>query len=576
MTAVSLKKPTSNAHPVRESALEKLRETLSSVTVSNISDDVEYFWAWALIAHKTQEHYPVEEDLVADFVRSHLEFIPDHIDSKLIENGFKHKPGVVSPTSLRRRTSSLSTLHRAAKLSENPFSRTDAVAPISKAISTFNKDRQTNARTKAYRTRDISIEPKSLQALIENCHPDPSKDIKSHYNRTQIRDLLAIYLSILLGTQDYPVLSVKVEDINLSNNPPKIRFGGKSYILPADVASIVNLWLKSGELSSGPLIQGIGRSGSLIPRFSAAALYRVIRLRIGQASLSDENIKYGSLGNGCIDKLPHERPINNLLDFASRKADSVLALKLPDPSAFSNPNPPLEDVDPSLVGASSQAPASNISESSESAQLIKLFEESNASLEKKVEDLEYQNLESIERIEELESELDSSRAEAEELSLEIDSIYRRYPTIGKQFKALSEIAPYIEDYMSDRIVLTRQAVKSLEESPFYRPDQIFQLFAHIYDDLYSMFKQEIPLLEVNERLAQSGMFYKTKMSDVTMGMFNDYNRSYKGRKADMHKHIGIGNNRDARMSFRLHFEWDDDDEKIIVHHAGKHLTTQQT
>ena len=66
------------------------------------------------------------------------------------------------------------------------------------------------------------------------------------------------------------------------------------------------------------------------------------------------------------------------------------------------------------------------------------------------------------------------------------------------------------------------------------------------------------------------------MSDVTMGLSDDYSAQYKGRKADYNKHLKIGTSRRPERTFRIHFEWDDEDNKIVIHHAGRHLTTQHT
>ena len=67
------------------------------------------------------------------------------------------------------------------------------------------------------------------------------------------------------------------------------------------------------------------------------------------------------------------------------------------------------------------------------------------------------------------------------------------------------------------------------------------------------------------------------MSDTTMGQYDDYSSKYKERDADMNKHLKLGSSsHDPQYHFRIHFEWDEDDEMIVVHHAGKHLVTTKS
>ena len=82
--------------------------------------------------------------------------------------------------------------------------------------------------------------------------------------------------------------------------------------------------------------------------------------------------------------------------------------------------------------------------------------------------------------------------------------------------------------------------------------------------------------EVDQALLDAGMEYSPSMSESTMGRYVGYDAKYKGRSADFNKHIKIGSTRDPTRCFRIHFEWDAADARIVVHHAGKHLTTTQS
>ena len=52
-------------------------------------------------------------------------------------------------------------------------------------------------------------------------------------------------------------------------------------------------------------------------------------------------------------------------------------------------------------------------------------------------------------------------------------------------------------------------------------------------------------------------------------------KTYKGRKADLGKHIRIGSSYNKERCFNVHFEVDRDDGAIVIHHAGAHLKTSR-
>ena len=68
--------------------------------------------------------------------------------------------------------------------------------------------------------------------------------------------------------------------------------------------------------------------------------------------------------------------------------------------------------------------------------------------------------------------------------------------------------------------------------------------------------------------------YTGGMSDVTKGKSDQaYLAQYEGQRVDISKHIKLGRAFDPRYTLRLHFHWDAERAKIVVHHAGEHLPT---
>jgi len=80
---------------------------------------------------------------------------------------------------------------------------------------------------------------------------------------------------------------------------------------------------------------------------------------------------------------------------------------------------------------------------------------------------------------------------------------------------------------------------------------------------------------VLENFRRESIEFQPKMSSVTMGQYAD-NRKYKGRSADINRHFCLGNARDPIRTLRIHFDWDDEDKLLVIHHAGKHLETTQS
>ncbi len=46
---------------------------------------------------------------------------------------------------------------------------------------------------------------------------------------------------------------------------------------------------------------------------------------------------------------------------------------------------------------------------------------------------------------------------------------------------------------------------------------------------------------------------------------------YKGRAANLNKHLSLGTARDQSRTLRIHFDWDTEDKCLVIHHAGQHL-----
>ena len=76
---------------------------------------------------------------------------------------------------------------------------------------------------------------------------------------------------------------------------------------------------------------------------------------------------------------------------------------------------------------------------------------------------------------------------------------------------------------------------------------------------------------------QTGLDYSPNQSPSTMGEFPEYYRTlYEGEEVPLKGHIGRGNNKDPRLSFRLAFYYDKDRDKVVLGYLGQHQRTRAT
>ena len=127
-----------------------------------------------------------------------------------------------------------------------------------------------------------------------------------------------------------------------------------------------------------------------------------------------------------------------------------------------------------------------------------------------------------------------------------------------------------------RLFFTPPAQKSMRSSA-YRDMDKFQICLELMaTNLYDHYRyKKTRMHEVLLKFTAVYIEFEPMMSSVTMGRFGG-NTQYKNRNVDMNKHFCLGNARDKTRTLRIHFEWDEEENIIVIHHAGEHLTTSQT
>lgn len=143
---------------------------------------------------------------------------------------------------------------------------------------------------------------------------------------------------------------------------------------------------------------------------------------------------------------------------------------------------------------------------------------------------------------------------------------------GRQITSLADVIEGIEAELAERLLLTNRGRKSLRGSPFLDVEAAWSAFELLHDYFQPMFDGRISLEEVLMEGREREVEYEPHMAETTLGKYPDYDAQYKGRAADFHKHLKVGHksSRDPERCMRIHFEWDEDDRLIVIHHAGRH------
>ena len=126
---------------------------------------------------------------------------------------------------------------------------------------------------------------------------------------------------------------------------------------------------------------------------------------------------------------------------------------------------------------------------------------------------------------------------------------------------------------NDKIIVTPRAIRSLVKSQFIDHEKAINCVKLLATLFYKVYTNQTTFEQIKPTLSERSVAFTPDMSDKSKGVTGEYSVNYKGQNTDIGKHLGIGNSRDAKRCFRVHFHWDECDKKIVIHHAGKHLKT---
>ncbi|OUM22672.1 hypothetical protein B8W72_29965 [Pseudomonas putida] len=148
--------------------------------------------------------------------------------------------------------------------------------------------------------------------------------------------------------------------------------------------------------------------------------------------------------------------------------------------------------------------------------------------------------------------------------------------VPQREEGLVEIANEVVGAHPGRICMTNPAIKSMRDSVYRDFRKFRSCLSLMATRLYEHYSAKTERFhDVLEHFKQESIEFESRMSPVTMGMYAD-KRQYKGKPADMNRHFCLGRARDPSRTLRIHFDWDAEEQLLVIHHAGKHLETTQS
>jgi hypothetical protein len=141
------------------------------------------------------------------------------------------------------------------------------------------------------------------------------------------------------------------------------------------------------------------------------------------------------------------------------------------------------------------------------------------------------------------------------------------------FESVAQTVQLAQQRFSSRLNFQLNA-KSDTSIPFDKPRQVWdalEWLATVYCEAKTRGSSETDL-DLSLRQV-CGWHYTPSQSPVTMGQYREYYEAWvRGRKRELHEHIGTGNGY-HRGTIRIAFTWDADEKKLVIGYIGRHQRT---
>lgn len=202
--------------------------------------------------------------------------------------------------------------------------------------------------------------------------------------------------------------------------------------------------------------------------------------------------------------------------------------------------------------------------------LANLTLDDNAAIRAELQQTRQEQRELKSRVEHLEVAL-AKKGETQEVSDTVKN-YLESLLCGKGKPTLTGTLEYLEAFYADRVLILPSAWKSAKESDragFEEVEAVMELTLKLVKEYVDARRDARPFHPASF-FGHSG-YAQNEGSSLKEKALQDRTFSYLGKSVVMLEHLKVGTGKNKGQTFRAHFAWDSELNKVVIGHFGKHL-----
>jgi hypothetical protein len=158
---------------------------------------------------------------------------------------------------------------------------------------------------------------------------------------------------------------------------------------------------------------------------------------------------------------------------------------------------------------------------------------------------------------------------------EVEGIGTAEPAPEEEAESVEESVRTAQLNLSETLVFLESALTSAKDSPFKQPKRVSQALLAMHEvckEWRKSRKEKVTIGLLEDRFAAKGFTYKSKESMTSKGKWSgEYEATYQGRRVSIEQHLALGKG-GPDTCLRIHFYTDDEGEKYVIAHVGRHKT----
>jgi hypothetical protein len=167
------------------------------------------------------------------------------------------------------------------------------------------------------------------------------------------------------------------------------------------------------------------------------------------------------------------------------------------------------------------------------------------------------------------------------IDIETVTYIAHHPILQSEPKSKDTVLSLLQEAaskFSNRFKVMPTAERSATKSKFKQFSILKRMLEFVAGPLFEAYgSDKMTIDEMVKKGRAINIDFRGNSSEITMGQHKShYFCQYNGSKIDIGKHIGYGGSRNPERCIRIHYHWDKEIEKLILHHVGDHLPTQSS